>query len=159
MRKHLILAVVIAATMPAAMADSFQAMARVLTVAPYMQTISVPQQVCTTSSAPPTTGGVPGVGSVIGGIAGALLGSQVGQGNGRIAAAAVGAATGALAGQSMQQDAPQQPVQSCQTVYRTSQQADGYQVTYTYAGRQFTTVLPYDPGQSVQVTVQVHPAP
>lgn len=111
MHKHIILTVALMASLPGAQADSFQTTARVLTVAPYMQTVSVPQQICTTTLAPPASaGGVPGAGRVIGGIAGALLGSQVGQGNGRIAAAAVGAATGALAGQSVEQDAPQQPV-------------------------------------------------
>ena len=160
--KNLLILVAFAAVIPAAQASNYTDTARVLSATPNYQQVSVPHQVCSMvmPAATPAPQGPVGVGSVLGGVAGALLGAQVGQGNGRIAAAAVGAATGALAGQSIQQSqaAPPQPVQSCQTVYHTVEQANGYQVAYSYAGRQFSTVLPYDPGQRLQVVVEVHPA-
>lgn len=145
-----------------AWAGDYQATAQVMGASPNLVYVQVPHQQCTTIMPPPAAApsGEIGAGTVIGGIAGALLGSQVGQGNGKIAAAAVGAATGALAGQSMQQASasPQQPTQSCQTVYQDEAQTQGYRVTYRYAGRVFSAVLPYDPGPTLRVNVQVTPA-
>jgi hypothetical protein len=34
----------------------------------------------------------------------------------------------------------------------------GYRVTYEYAGRSYTSVLPYDPGRRLAVRVDVEPA-
>jgi len=50
-----------------------------------------------------------------------------------------------------------QPVQRCQVNYRDelAEQIDGYQVTYVYQGREYTTRMPYDPGQRVRVNVDV----
>ena len=33
----------------------------------------------------------------------------------------------------------------------------GYNVRYEYAGREYQTQMPYDPGQSIRVQVQVTP--
>ena len=145
-----------------AWAGDFQATAQVMGASPNVVYVQVPHQQCTTMMPPPAPAPNTqvGAGTVIGGIAGALLGAQVGQGNGKIAAAAVGAATGALAGQSMQQAsaAPQTPIQSCQTVYQDEPQTQGYRVSYRYAGRVFSAVLPYEPGPTLRVNVQVTPA-
>lgn len=159
--KHLIFAMALLSLASEAYAGDYQAVARVMSAVPNVVNVQVPQQQCSTTVAPaaPAPTAPVGIGGVIGGIAGALLGSQVGQGNGKIAAAAVGAATGALAGQSLQRAnaAPPQPVQTCQTVYQNEQQTQGYRVTYLYAGRVFNATLPYDPGQTLHISVQVNP--
>jgi len=48
-------------------------------------------------------------------------------------------------------------VQRCTTVDTTRMQLSGYEVHYTYGGRDYTTQLPYDPGQRVRVNVDVQP--
>jgi uncharacterized protein YcfJ len=48
-------------------------------------------------------------------------------------------------------------VQTCQTVNEVQQRVTGYQVTYDYRGQQFSTVLPQDPGPTLQVRVSVDP--
>lgn len=47
-------------------------------------------------------------------------------------------------------DLPQQR-QRCQTYTVQQEVAQGYEVTYEYRGRRFTTELPYDPGPTVVV--------
>lgn len=44
--------------------------------------------------------------------------------------------------------------------YRDSfvERIDGYDVTYEYAGREYVTQLPYDPGERIRVRVDVTPA-
>jgi uncharacterized protein YcfJ len=36
-------------------------------------------------------------------------------------------------------------------------QLQGYEVHYVYGGREYTTQLPYDPGQRLRVNVDVQP--
>jgi uncharacterized protein YcfJ len=48
-------------------------------------------------------------------------------------------------------------VQRCRTVDNTRMQLDGYEVHYTYDGREYVTRLPYDPGSRVRVNVDVKP--
>lgn len=97
-------------------------------------------------------------GAIVGGVAGALLGSQVGGGSGNRAATAAGGIAGALIGDRIanpnQQAAPQQ-VQRCRDVANYRDVVRGYNVTYRYNGREFTTTLPYDPGSTVRVGVSV----
>ncbi|HHQ13421.1 MAG TPA: hypothetical protein ENK16_00180 [Chromatiales bacterium] len=47
----------------------------------------------------------------------------------------------------------------CKTeqVTHEEERADGYRVTYEYAGRHFTTHSPVDPGKTIRVRVQVEP--
>lgn len=94
-------------------------------------------------------------GAVVGGAAGGLLGSQVGRGDGRTAATATGAIAGAVVGDRVdnRQTAAAQPVQRCRTVEMTREVVRGYSVVYRYNGRDITTTMPYDPGQTVRVAV------
>jgi len=110
--------------------------------------------------------------TVIGGIAGAVLGSKVGGGTGTYAATAIGSMVGGLAGrqvyESVQRNrAPRGTVRVCDPVpvqdgYSTSRTVNdggvnGYDVTYEYAGRQFTTRTNYHPGDRIRVRVDVRP--
>ena len=48
-------------------------------------------------------------------------------------------------------------VQRCEVRYekRYEERIDGYRVTYEYNGREYTTRLPYDPGERIRVRVAV----
>ncbi|OIO83030.1 MAG: hypothetical protein AUJ88_00605 [Gallionellaceae bacterium CG1_02_56_997] len=96
-------------------------------------------------------------GSIVGGLAGALLGSQVGGGSGKKAATAAGGVAGVLIGDRVAN--PDQPgsqqVERCRDVENSREVIKGYNVTYRYNGRDVTTTLPYDPGNSVRVGVSL----
>ena len=101
-------------------------------------------------------------GAIIGGIAGGILGNQVGKGSGKSVATAVGAATGAIVGDNIDNTgdtrtarrSPQHE-ERCRTVDNWSRRIAGYDVTYRYQGREYTTVLPYEPGPTLRVKVRV----
>ncbi len=148
-------------------AQSFVDTARVRSVQPQYETVSVPRQECTSQwinetrrvEAPRNYGG-----AILGGVAGAVVGNQLGNGHGREAATALGAVLGAFTGDRVAnrghydryEEAPRQ-VQSCQTVNDVQQRLNGYQVSYEYRGQIFSTVLPQDPGRNLQVRVSVDP--
>ncbi len=104
---------------------------------------------------------VPGL---FGGLVGGLIGNQFGGGNGKKALTIVGA----LAGSSIARDAARErdrervsyPTEVCQTTYQTEVIDDvtGYDVTYEYAGRQFSKRMSSPPGDTVRVRVAVEPA-
>ena len=48
-------------------------------------------------------------------------------------------------------------IQRCAQVDGTRMQLQGYEVHYVYGGREYTTQLPYDPGQRLRVNVDVQP--
>jgi uncharacterized protein YcfJ len=41
---------------------------------------------------------------------------------------------------------------------QVEQRIDGYRVTYVYQGREYSTRMPYDPGDRVRIRVDVIPA-
>lgn len=99
-------------------------------------------------------------GAILGAIVGGVVGNQFGQGGGRTAATAAGAAVGAMAGDNLDnrdRQARRVPVEEerCRTVDNWSRRVVGYDVVYRYQGREYTTFMPYDPGRSVKVRVQV----
>lgn len=114
------------------------------------------------------------VATVVGGIAGAVLGSKVGGGSGSYAASAIGSMVGGMAGRQVY-DRTQanrnvrpgvvtvcdpEPVRGGYTGgYRQASngQANAYDVTYEYNGRRYTRRMNYNPGQRVQVRVDVSP--
>lgn len=97
-------------------------------------------------------------GAVVGGVAGAVLGSQVGGGTGNKAATAVGGIAGAVIGDRVAN--PDQPrteqVERCREVADSREVLKGYDVTYRYRGQDFTTRLPYKPGDTLRVGVTVN---
>jgi len=166
---RLFLLPVLAAAAVAAHADTYFDTARVRSVQPQYDAVTVPRQECTSQwvsetrrvEAPRGYGG-----AVVGGLAGALVGNQVGNGHGREAATALGAVLGAFTGDRVAnrdrggdryEQLPPRQVQTCRTVNEVHQRLTGYQVAYEYRGQQFNALLPQDPGPSLQVRVSVDP--
>jgi uncharacterized protein YcfJ len=152
---------------PAAFAvgGNFDDYARVTNVTPEYDRVSTPRKECYSETVPEyrerERHGL--VGPIIGGVAGGLIGSQVGRGNGRVAASAAGAVVGALVGDRLADrgrrgDYYEREVQRCRVVDTWEDRITGYRVSYEYQGRNYTTVLPYDPGSRLPVRVSVEPA-
>ena len=148
-------------------AETFIDNARVRSVDPQYERVSVPRQQCNrqwVNEARPVNYGQQYGGAVIGGVAGALLGNQVGRGHGREAATALGAVVGALAGDRYanrdRRDEPQyqqREVTSCRTVSDVQTRINGYRVNYAYRGRSYSTLMRDNPGRQLQVRVSVQP--
>ena len=162
----LMLSVACLASLPLAQAQAtdFEDYGRVTRVTPQVEQVNRPRQECRTDyvqvqQQPERSVG----GSVVGGIAGALLGSTVGSGNGRTAATAAGAIAGAVVGDRVQNQNAQpggvqeQAVKQCRTVDHWESRTSGYQVEYDYRGRNYTSVMNYDPGQRIRLRVSVEP--
>jgi uncharacterized protein YcfJ len=118
-----------------------------------------------------------GAGTVLGAIVGGVIGHQFGHSSGgRDRGTAAGAIVGGLVGNSVDRDngagtyqtvtndvvtTHGQPVtrdvQRCTTVSDVRDEVVGYNVRYEYAGREFTTQMPYDPGAEMPVNVDVRP--
>jgi uncharacterized protein YcfJ len=150
-----------------AFGDTFRDHARVLSAEPQYEQVNTPRQVCRTVLEPEVRhqrGDAGLAGPIVGGVAGGLVGSQFGRGEGRVASAAVGAIAGALIGQHLSERPAgatvvhEREVQRCRFVDDWSSRLTGYRVTYEYAGRVYTTTLPYDPGRQLAVQVSVSPA-
>lgn len=147
---------------PAMADDVYYDTARVLSVVPQTERVNTPRQECHTeyiresaSSGDRDIGG-----SIIGGIAGGLLGSQIGKGKGRIAGAAVGAATGAIVGDRIDNSDRRdgytsRPIDRCVTVDNWQAVTRNYLVTYRFNGRDYTTTMPNDPGNTLRVRVAI----
>lgn len=104
------------------------------------------------------------VATVLGGIVGAALGSKVGGGSARYATAAVGSMVGGMAGREIyetsQRNRREASVTVCDPVredaYRDAEdEVVGYDVTYVYGGRQYTTRTDHHPGDRIRVRVDV----
>lgn len=122
----------------------------VLSSSPVVQQVAVPRQVCGQAVVAdgPTSGG----GAVLGGLLGAGVGSQIGGGSGRGAGLAVGAIAGALIGNSIEASQRQgQTVSQCSTQTFYENRTVAYNVTYEYAGRQYTTQLSHEPGPTIRL--------
>ncbi len=156
--------------LPLVHAVEFEDFGRVVRVQPRVEQIRVPRQECRTdyvqAQVQQQPQGRSAGGSIVGGLAGALLGNQVGGGTGRVAATAAGAIAGAVIGDRVQNDGQavnQQPVtqeqavRQCRTVEAYESRTNGYDVTYDYRGRNYTTVLARDPGDRVRLHVSVEP--
>ncbi|HEX2492887.1 MAG TPA: glycine zipper 2TM domain-containing protein [Steroidobacter sp.] len=108
----------------------------------------------------PEVGGRTLLGSVIGGV----IGHQFGSGRGRDAATVAGALVGASVGYDSAakraSGSREEVVQRCGVRYEDEyeEQIEGYRVGYEYGGREFTTRMPYDPGERIRVRVAVAPA-
>jgi uncharacterized protein YcfJ len=148
-------------------AETFVDHARVRSVEPQYESVSIPREECTNQVVNEVrrTGGSPNYGgAVVGGVAGALLGNQVGKGHGKEAATAVGAVVGAFTGdrianrdrQEYYEEVPRQ-VTTCRTVTDVQTRVAGYRVGYEYRGQQYTTLMRENPGRDLQVRVSVEP--
>ena len=148
----------------------FQDNARVLRVSPRVEQVSSPQEEChmEIERVAPVQNAQQGRslgGAIVGGLAGGILGNQVGGGNGRTAATAIGAVGGALVGDSvgssMNNQAQYGPVdrqvRRCNVVNRVVERNGGFDVSYSYNGRTYNTVMPNDPGANLRVNVAITP--
>lgn len=177
----MILSALGAAALPS-QAAQFEEYGRVLRVQPRVEQVRQPREECRTEYVP-----VPQQqrgyqepqrnvgGAIFGAIAGGVLGNQVGGGSGRAAATALGAVAGAVAGDRVanpgQQGDPryarqdgryndypqEQAVRQCRTVDGYESRTTGYDVTYDYRGRSYTTFTQRDPGDRIRLRVTVEP--
>lgn len=132
-----------------------QEVGRVISTQPVIQQVAVPRQNCVAGmvQGQPQTSGM---GGLAGAVTGAAIGSQIGGGAGTAAAMLIGTVGGALLGNNIESNnmrAQQAAVPTCTTETTYENRAVGYDVTYEYAGQQYTTRMPYDPGQSVRLQV------
>lgn len=108
------------------------------------------------------------VATVVGGIVGAVIGSQVGGGSARYATSAIGSMVGGIAGREIYDRSHQRdrvgtvrvcdPVPADGRYYPAGDRAvSAYDVTYEYAGRQYTTRTDHHPGDRIRVRVDVRP--
>ena len=99
--------------------------------------------------------------TIAGGLIGGVIGRQIGGGSGRDAMTLVGALVGSAIGTESaranrrQSDGHVQTVQRCETrdEVREEERIDGYQATYLYNGREYTTRTRNDPGERLRVRV------
>jgi uncharacterized protein YcfJ len=134
--------------------------ARVVDVDPIVRRVAVdsPQRDCWNEerevygqprSATPTI-----LGAIIGGVVGHQFGSGHSRNLGTVAGAVLGASVGHDAS-ARNSGVETRSVQRCEVSSQRDweERVDGYRVTYVYRGRQYNTVMPYDPGNRVQVRV------
>jgi uncharacterized protein YcfJ len=143
-----------------ARAEQFSQWARVIEATPMYQRIDQPRQECWNETQVEQRSDAP-VGAIVGGIAGGVIGHQFGGGRGRDAATVGGAVAGALVGNEVDRDrggeVVTRDVQRCRTVNDSSQVISGYNVRYEYDGHEFRTRTTSDPGDRIQVRVDVQP--
>ncbi|HEY8118132.1 MAG TPA: glycine zipper 2TM domain-containing protein [Methylophilaceae bacterium] len=148
-------------SLPVMANDQYYDNARVVSVTPQTARVNTPRQECHTEYVQSVSNDRSPLGAIIGGVAGAIIGSQVGHGNGRVAAGAVGAGVGAVVGDRIDNDHPAgyvtRPVESCYTADNWQTVTSGYLVTYRYNGRDYSTVMPNDPGDNIRVRVDINP--
>lgn len=129
-----------------------QDVGQVVRTEPLVARVPVQNQVCDQVAPAPQQRGVGG--AVLGGLAGAVVGSRFGKGHGRDALTVAGAVGGAIAGDQIQNGSGA-PQPACRQVTTYQDRINGYRVTFQYAGREYTQVLPRDPGPTVPVSVSV----
>ena len=145
------------AGLPLAAEAQYQEMARVISSTPVVTQVATPRQVCSQGQvlmATPKSG----AGALLGAAAGGAIGHQIGGGTGRTLATAVGVIGGAVVGDSFEAAPPPvvQTVNSCTQQIGYEQRVTAYNVTYEYAGRQYTVQMPNDPGP--YLPLQISPA-
>jgi len=138
--------------------------ADVRNVRPIVEKVATPRKVCEEVTvkrrAPGSDNHV--VGTVVGAAVGGLLGNQIGRGDGRKVATVAGAVGGGVIGHEVgvRHDARRTTTTTetrCRTVNDTSDKVTGYDVTYEYRGRTYTTRMDHDPGPRVAVQPTMTP--
>lgn len=156
MKKSLLILSILSAYGLANAAD-FVDTARVVSSTPIYERVNEPRRECWNESVQSAPKERSMGGAIVGGVAGGLLGSQVGGGHGNTAATAAGAIAGVLVGDRIAN--PDQPrseqVERCREVDNSREVIKGYNVTYRYNGRDITSTLSYQPGNTVQVGISL----
>lgn len=137
-----------------AQAADFVDTAKVISSTPIY--VLVTEQKCWVESVPVEPGHSLG-GALVGGAAGALIGSQVGDGTGKKIATVAGGVAGAVAGdRAATADRPQtRQVERCREVETEREVIKGYRVVYRYKDQDITTTLPYEPGPTLRIRINV----
>lgn len=127
---------------------------RVISSTPVVQQVAVPRQVCSDQTVT-VPGQKSGAGALIGGIAGGAMGNAIGNGSGRALATVIGLMGGAIVGDRIEGGSQPQTktVQQCGTQSFYENRTVAYDVVYEYAGRQYRTQMPQDPGRFVRLSV------
>ena len=127
---------------------------RVISAIPVVQQVAMPRQVCSDQTVT-VPGQKSGAGALIGGIAGGAMGNAIGNGSGRALATVIGLMGGAIMGDRIEGGTQPQTrtVQQCGTQTFYENRTVAYDVTYEYAGRQYRTQMPQDPGRFVRLSV------
>ncbi len=133
--------------------------ADVVAVKEITQTVETPRKECKNVQVrqqAPTSDPNRIAGTAIGGVAGGILGNQIGRGGGNAVATILGAAGGAYVGNQLQGSMQKNDVitttkRRCTTVYDTSQQVVGYDVTYRLKGKEEVVRTAYRPGATLPV--------
>jgi len=138
----------------ASCAASAQDVGRVLSSQAIVQQVAVPRQVCSAQQVA-VQQQKSGAGAVMGALAGGAMGNAVGRGAGNAAATMLGIMGGAIVGDRIEgAPAPQlQTVQNCTTQNFVENRTVGYNVTYEFAGKQYSVQMPQDPGPTIQLSV------
>ncbi|WP_066267066.1 glycine zipper 2TM domain-containing protein [Hydrogenophaga palleronii] len=127
---------------------------RVISSTPVIQQVAVPREVCGDQQVT-YPGQKSGAGALLGGIAGGAMGNAIGDGSGRAAATVIGLIGGAMLGNRI--EGPSQPYtetyRQCGTQTFYENRTVAYDVVYEYAGRQYRTQMPQDPGRYVRLNV------
>lgn len=138
--------------------------AKVLAVRPIIETVSVsrPERQCWNETVGYRTRSDSATPTIVGGIIGGVVGNQFGEGKGKDAMTVAGALLGGSIGRNMGTENDERyPVtrQRCRTEHEIYEQdrVVGYHVTYRYHGREYTTRMPYDPGNRMKVRVHIEP--
>lgn len=137
-----------------AYAADFVDTARVVSSTPIYELVTEPKcRMETVPVAPKHSVG----GAVVGGVAGALIGSQIGDGTGKKIATVAGGVAGAVAGdRAASSGQPQtQQVERCSEDETGREAIKGYRVVYRYKDQDITTTLPYQPGPTVRIRINV----
>ncbi len=127
----------------------------VISATPVVQQVTVPKQICTTT----TTQYVQpnGGGAVIGAVLGGVLGNQIGRGHssdGRAVATVIGALGGGLVGNQI--EANSYPTQSCHTKNTVENRTVAQNVLYEYAGQRYTVQMPAEGDFRPGVRIALH---
>jgi uncharacterized protein YcfJ len=135
-----------------------QEIGRVISSTPMFQQVAVPRQVCTTQQVvqqPQKSG----AGAIMGMVAGGAVGNAMGKGSGNAATTALGLFGGAILGDKIEGNPNPEVrnVQNCTTQTFYENRTTGYNVVYEFNGKQYTVVMPSDPGPTVRL--QVTPMP
>jgi len=99
--------------------------------------------------------------TIVGAVVGSVIGHQFGSGHSRDLGTVAGAVIGAAVGHDAAVRAGGAEVRSVQRCAvrdypQYEERVAGYRVTYVYCGREYTTVMPYDPGERVRVRVDTN---
>jgi uncharacterized protein YcfJ len=148
-------------------AEVFHDRAKVVDVIPIREIVRVPserRECWTEEVSRPRARGDAGVYALTGGLIGGIVGNQVGRGDGRKVATAAGSVIGAVIGHDIGRNRAGAGTdyvleQRCQVVeeFYEEERLAGYDVTYRYRGREYTTRMDEAPGKFVKLRVRVDP--